>query len=109
MATNTGGPPKNNSTATPTSTVNAATVARQRISLTVEPFGQQGSPLVSTLQLFRGSAITRIYAGLSQVKATLQNITRALSQTIIPTTLIGALVEPDGIHASLVPPRRTEG
>jgi hypothetical protein len=48
------------------------------------------------------SAITRIYTGLSQVKNSLQNVATALSQTIIPTTLIGALAPPDGTHASRV-------
>lgn len=77
-------------------------IARQRIPLTIDPFGEQGAGLASTLQPIRTAAITRIYAGLDQVRANLANLTQALGTPDLAPTLIGALLQPDGSAASTV-------
>ncbi|CAH0442521.1 hypothetical protein LMG9673_03336 [Ralstonia pseudosolanacearum] len=86
----------------PAASLNIAAINLARIPLTIDPLGQQGSKLTSTLQPFRTEAITKVYLGLQQIQANLQNVTQALAQPQIPTTLVGALQQPDGTHASVV-------
>jgi hypothetical protein len=79
-----------------------ALIARQRIPLTVDPLGLQDANLVADLQPFRVRAITRVFTGLGQIKDNLGLLTTALSQQVIPATLVGALHEPDGTPAGTV-------
>jgi uncharacterized membrane protein YgcG len=68
----------------------------QRIPVSIDPFGQAGSKISSTLTPFRTSAVTKIYLGLQQIQNNLSLITNALSAPPVPAVVIGSLAQPDG-------------
>ncbi len=80
----------------------AAPINRQRIPLSVDPFGKEGAALSATLQPMRALAVTRVYAGLELIRANLGNILQALDTTPIPPQLVGALHQLDGSAAARV-------
>ena len=75
---------------------------RERIPASIDPFGQAGSAIESTLTPFRTAAVSKIYLGLTQIQANLGLISQALSATPVPPQIIGSLAEPDGSAAAKV-------
>lgn len=80
----------------------AISLSRQRIPLTIDPFGEQGSALASTLLPLRTEAITRIYLGMQQVQKNLGQIAQALSAKTLPASIVGSITEPDGTNAARI-------
>lgn len=103
MATDQGKPSAQNVTGVGSSAPAFSTLLnRQRIPFTVDPLGTQGATLTSTLLPFRTAAVTKVFLGLNQIQANLQNITAVLAQPTIPASLIGVLLEPDGSPATSI-------
>jgi len=84
------------------STALAPTINRQRIPLSVDPFGDKGASLGAALQPMRTEAVSRIYLGMTQIKSSLVQILNDLKSQTLPPTLIGALHQPDGSAAARV-------
>ncbi len=80
----------------------AATSAinRQRIPLTIDFLGQQGSTLTKPLQAFRVAAVSKVYLGLEQIQTSLKAITTALAGPALPAQIIGVLQQQGGVAAS---------
>jgi hypothetical protein len=80
----------------------ATTINRQRIPLTVDFLGDDGSKLTQQLQPFRVSAVSKVYLGLTQIQTSLQAVTKALAGPAVPAQIIGLLHQPDGTAAKQV-------
>lgn len=107
MSGTTGGPPPHPSE--PAATETAAAVAtitpvinRQRIPLTVDFLGDQGSKLTQQLQPFRVSAVSKVYLGLTEIQTSLKAVTKALAGPAVPAQIIGILHQPGGSAAAQV-------
>ncbi|MGH8322460.1 MAG: hypothetical protein ACRETD_01460, partial [Steroidobacteraceae bacterium] len=105
MPTTTTGPTSHS--ADPAAAAGAAAITtplinRQRIPLTIDFLGQQGSTLTSQLQPFRISAVSKVYLGLQQIQTSLNAITTAFAGPAVPAQIIGVLHQPDGTAADRV-------
>jgi uncharacterized membrane protein YgcG len=85
-----------------TATLQAPEISRERIPVSIDPFGSAGAAIASALTPFRTTAVTKIYLGLTQIQNNLGLITKALSAPLLPPQIIGALVQPDGSFAASV-------
>jgi uncharacterized membrane protein YgcG len=77
-------------------------ISRERIPVSIDPFGQAGSAISSTLTPFRTSAVTKIYLGLTQIQGNLGLINQILAAPPVPPQIIGSLTQPDGSLAANV-------
>ncbi len=71
-------------------------VNRQRIPLSVDPLGTQDTSATTALTPIRIAALSRVYLGLTQVATAISGLAATLAAVPLPTTVIGALVQPDG-------------
>jgi uncharacterized membrane protein YgcG len=76
------------------------TVNRERIPVSIDPFGQAGSTIASTLTPFRTTAVTKVYLGLAQIQSNLGLITKILAAPPVPPQIIGSLAQPNGSLAA---------
>ncbi|HEX4506793.1 MAG TPA: hypothetical protein VH722_13765 [Alphaproteobacteria bacterium] len=74
----------------------APAINLQRIVKSVDPLGQAGAALETTLTPLRASAVTKIYAGFDLVHRSLTNIGTILQQTPLPAVLLGLVEQPGG-------------
>ncbi len=74
----------------------AATISRQRIPVSVDPFGQAGVQDAPQLTPFRTTAVARVFLGLQQVKDNIGLISGALAGVPVPAVVVGSLAQPDG-------------
>ena len=82
-------------TAQPATALDAA-VSRQRIPVSIDPFGEAGSQITAALTPFRTTAVARVYLGMQQIKDNLALIGGALAAPPVPAVVIGSLTQPDG-------------
>ncbi|HEX7664446.1 MAG TPA: hypothetical protein VF407_08050, partial [Polyangiaceae bacterium] len=85
-----------------TTTTAALAVNRQRIPFTIDPYGQNGVALEETLALRQADAQSRVYVGIEQLHASLQDLTQALASSTLPPHVHVVLLQPDGTAASYV-------
>lgn len=71
-------------------------INRQRIPVSIDPFGQAGSQIASTLTPFRTTAVAKVYLGFQQIRDNLTLLTGALAAPPVPAVVIGSLTQPDG-------------
>jgi hypothetical protein len=73
----------------------------QRIPSTVDPLSSSiPAGAVAQIQALRTSATQKIYLGIKQIQAQLPSIVTALTDPVVPSPLMGQLLEPDGTPAS---------
>jgi hypothetical protein len=77
-------------------------VNRQRIPLTVDPFGQSGQPLSSLLVSDRIAAVGNLFTGMQELHGSLGELLGTLAAPTAPPQLIGVLLQPDSTAAGLV-------
>ncbi|WP_372784505.1 hypothetical protein [Phenylobacterium sp.] len=80
----------------------AITINRQRIPETIDFLSDAGLKLGAQLQPFRAAAVSKVFLGLSQIKTSLGDITKALAGPGLPAQIVGVLHEPDGLPARQV-------
>ena len=68
----------------------------QRIVQSVDPLGQAGAALETTLTPLRAAAVTKIFAGFDLVQRSLVNIGTILLQSPLPAVLLGLVQQPGG-------------
>jgi hypothetical protein len=71
-------------------------ISLQRIPTSIDPFGQAGSLLASTLTPFRQAAVAKVYLGLLQIHENLGLIGEVLAAPPMPAVVVGSLTQPDG-------------
>ncbi len=71
-------------------------INRQRIPVSIDPFGQAGTQIASTLMPFRTTAVAKVYLGFQQISDNLTLLTGALAAPPVPAVIIGSLTQPDG-------------
>ena len=74
----------------------------RRIPTTIDPFGTASTGLETSLDPFRLAANGKVFGGLKQIQVHAGNIQQILDQPSLPTTLIGAVHQPDGGAAARV-------
>src|SRR5262245_54069552 len=79
-----------------------ALVNRQRVPLTVDPFGQRGQALSATLLASRSQAVSNLFLGMQQVHGSLTQLLITLATPTAPPQLIGVLLQPDSTAAALL-------
>ena len=86
------------STATnvPKEVLTAPAINLQRIVKSVDPLGQAGAALESTLTPLRAAAVTKIFTGFDLVHRSLFNIGTILQQQPLPALLLGLVEQPGG-------------
>ena len=73
----------------------------QRIPATVDPLSSGLSATVTgQIQALRTSATQKIYLGIKQIQQQLPSIITILTNPVVPSPLMGQLLEPDGTPAS---------
>jgi len=77
----------------------AAQFSRQRVPLTVDPFGADGRALAPDLIASRTQAVSNLYLGMQQVHTSLNQLVAILQVPFAPPQSIGTLVQPDGTSA----------
>ncbi len=77
-----------------------AVTNRQRIPVSIDPFGQAGSEITPTLTPFRLTAVAKVFLGLQQVKDNIALISGALAASPVPAIVVGSLAQPDGTAGS---------
>jgi hypothetical protein len=80
----------------PGETLNAPALNLQRIVRSVDPLGQAGAALESTLTPLRATAVTKIFTGFNLVHRSLANIGAILQQSPLPSVLLGLVQQPGG-------------
>lgn len=94
--------PSSTRTATSTATnvskevLTAPAINLQRIVKSVDPLGQAGAALESTLTPLRAKAVTKIFSGFDLVHRSLLNIGTILQQQPLPALLLGLVEQPGG-------------
>jgi len=94
--------PSSTRTATPTATnvskevLTAPAINLQRIVKSVDPLGQAGAALESTLTRLRAAAVTKIFTAFDLVHRSLVNIGTILHQQPLPALLLGLVEQPGG-------------
>ena len=76
--------------------LNAPAINLQRIVKSVDPLGQAGAALESTLTPLRAAAVTKIFTGFDLVHRSLFNIGTILQQPPLPAVLLGLVEQPGG-------------
>jgi hypothetical protein len=74
----------------------APAINLQRIVKSVDPLGQEGAALESTLTPLRAAAVTKIFTGFDLVHRSLFNIGTILQQQPMPALLLGLVEQPGG-------------
>ncbi|MEO6799200.1 MAG: hypothetical protein ABI178_04625 [Rhodanobacter sp.] len=92
----------NGERAAPKSAVDVASapITRQRIPVTIDPFGEAGAAIASDLLPLRTEAMTRVYLGMQQIQQNLAQVATALNTKTLPSSLLGTLQQPDGSNAA---------
>src|SRR5271170_8343982 len=73
----------------PDEVLTAPAINLQRIVKSLDPLGQAGAALESTLTPLRAAAVTKIYTGFDLVHRSLLNIGTILQQQPLPALLLG--------------------
>lgn len=71
-------------------------ISLQRIPTSIDPFGQAGAVLGTTLTPFRQAAVNKVYLGIQQIHNNLGLITGVLAAPPLPAVVVGLLAQPDG-------------
>jgi hypothetical protein len=79
-----------------------ALTSRQRIPLTVDPFGQSGVKISPALAEDRIQAVGNLFTGMQELHLSLTGVLGELEARTAPPQLIGVLLQPDGTAAGLV-------
>ena len=74
----------------------APAINLQRIVQSIDPLGQAGAALESTLTPLRAAAVTKIFTGFDLVHRSLFNIGTILQQPPLPAVLLGLVEQPGG-------------
>ena len=80
----------------PGEVLKAPAINLQRIVQSVDPLGQAGAALESTLTPLRAAAVTKIFTGFDLVHRSLFNIGAILQQPPLPAVLLGLVEQPGG-------------
>jgi hypothetical protein len=83
----------------PSGALTPPTINLQRIVQSVDPLGQAGAALESTLTPLRAAAVTKIFTGFDLVHRSLTNIGAILQQPPLPAVLLGLVEQPGGAPA----------
>src|SRR4029077_17712268 len=74
----------------------------RRITATVDPLGTSAEGHDDALNPFRLASATKVFGGLQLIQQHVGLLTQALQTTKLPSTLIGAIHQPDGSAAARV-------
>lgn len=78
-------------------------VNRQRIPVTIDPLsGTLPASATGPIQTLRTTGTQKIYLGIKQIQTQLPKITTILKSPVVPSPLMGQLLEPGGKPASTV-------